>query len=237
MTLSAPVFQLKRRAKLMAREQKIPLATALDRVAQEEGFTHWSLLAARSSGLSSTEATLSRLENGDFALLGARPRQGKTLMGLKLLLQAAREGRRAVLFSLEFTEQTARECLADLGAEPGETTDRLSVVTSEEISSDFIIEYLEDAPSGTIALIDYLQILDQRRSKPDLAVQVRELREFARNRGIILAFLSQIDRSYDPDVKPLPDMSDVRLPNRLDLSLFSKAWFIHGGKVGFQSTA
>ncbi len=236
MTLSAPVFQLKRRARLMAREQKIPLATALDRIAREEGFAHWSLLAARSTGTTSSEATISRLENGDLALLGARPRQGKTLMGLKLLLEAAREGRKAVLFSLEFTETAAREYLARLGVDAGGPTESLSVVTSEEISSKFIIEYLGGAPRGTLALIDYLQILDQRRSNPDLAVQVRELRDFARKRGLILAFLSQIDRSYDPAVKPLPDMSDIRLPNRLDLSVFSKAWFLQDGKVGFQST-
>ncbi|WP_299812717.1 DNA helicase [uncultured Roseibium sp.] len=236
MTLSAPIFQLKRRARLMAREHKIPLATALDRIAREEGFAHWSLLAARSTGTTSSEATISRLENGDLALLGARPRQGKTLMGLKLLLEAAREGRKAVLFSLELTEKTAREYLAKLGADPGGPTEGLSVVTSGEISSEFIIEYLDGVPRGTLALIDYLQILDQRRSNPDLAVQVRELRDFARKRGLILALLSQIDRSYDPAVKPLPDMSDIRLPNRLDLSVFSKAWFLQDGKVGFQST-
>ncbi|POF30160.1 DNA helicase [Roseibium marinum] len=235
MTLSAPVFQLKRRAKLLARQENIPLSTALDRIARQEGFAHWSLLAARLSGHSPSRVTISRLENGDLALLGARPGQGKTLMGLRLLLDAAREGRKAVLFSLEFTEKTAREYLANLGDDPRGPADRLSVVTSEDISSDFIMEYLDSAPSGTIALIDYLQILDQRRSKPDLAVQVRSLRAFARQRGIILAFLSQIDRSYDPGVKPLPDMEDIRLPNRLDLSLFSKAWFLHGGKVRFQS--
>ena len=47
MKLSAPVFQLKRRAKLMARAGNMPLNEALDQIAREEGFTRWSLLSAR----------------------------------------------------------------------------------------------------------------------------------------------------------------------------------------------
>ena len=48
MKLSAPIYQLKRRAKLLSRTDTIPLHQALDRIAQEEGFTAWSLLASRS---------------------------------------------------------------------------------------------------------------------------------------------------------------------------------------------
>ena len=38
MKLSAPVYRLKRRAKVLAREERIPLHEALDRVAMDEGF-------------------------------------------------------------------------------------------------------------------------------------------------------------------------------------------------------
>ncbi|RMB04577.1 hypothetical protein [Eilatimonas milleporae] len=38
MKLSAPVFRLKRRARTLAREEKIPLHQALDRLARREGF-------------------------------------------------------------------------------------------------------------------------------------------------------------------------------------------------------
>ena len=46
MKLSAPIYQLKRNAKRLSREEKIPLHEALDRVAAQEGFGGWSLLAA-----------------------------------------------------------------------------------------------------------------------------------------------------------------------------------------------
>jgi replicative DNA helicase len=107
--------------------------------------------------------------------------------------------------------------------------------TSDLISAGYIAQRLADAPSGTLAVIDYLQLLDQRRETPDLNAQVRALKLFARDRGLILVFISQIDRSFDPSAKPCPDIADIRLPNPLDLSLFSKACFLHEGEVRFQA--
>jgi len=47
MRLSAPIYRLRRQAKLLARKAGIPLNQALDRVAKDEGFQSWSLLVAR----------------------------------------------------------------------------------------------------------------------------------------------------------------------------------------------
>ncbi len=46
MKLSAPLYHLKRKARLLSRSENIPLHQALDRVARQEGFDGWSLLAA-----------------------------------------------------------------------------------------------------------------------------------------------------------------------------------------------
>jgi replicative DNA helicase len=67
--------------------------------------------------------------------------------------------------------------------------------------------------------------------------QVRKLKSFARGRGLILVFISQIDRSYDPSTKPCPDISDIRLPNPLDLSLFNKTCFLNNGEIRFQAAS
>jgi replicative DNA helicase len=85
--------------------------------------------------------------------------------------------------------------------------------------------------------VDYLQLLDQRRENPELMVQVRALKSFARERGLIMVFISQIDRSYDPSKKPCPDMDDVRLPNPVDLTLFNKTCFLNDGEVRFSAAA
>jgi hypothetical protein len=63
------------------------------------------------------------------------------------------------------------------------------------------------------------------------------LQAFARAKGLIFVFISQIDRSYDPAVKSCPDLADIRLPNALDLSLFSKTCFLNNGEVQFRAAA
>ena len=234
MRLSAPVFQLKRRARLLARAEKVALSEALDRVAREEGFAAWSLLASRLARDLPGTTVLSRLADGDLLLLGARPGHGKTLLGLQLLIDAARQGRRAVFFTLEYSEGETQErirFLAGGGKGPG---NRLEIVDSDDVCADLIVRLLAGSPPGSIAVIDYLQILDQQRSKPALPEQLRVLQQFARRSGAILAFITQIDRSYDPKRRPLPDIRDVRLPNPVDLGLFSKACFLHDGAARFQ---
>jgi replicative DNA helicase len=237
MKLSAPIYQLKRRAKLMARDENIPLHTALDRIACEEGFATWSLLSARVATCATASEMLSRLSDGDMFLLGARPGHGKTLLGLWLLLDAIRDGRRGVFFTLEYTKQETHARIRSLKGGTSGVGDALEIVTSDEICADYIMRHLADARRGTVAVIDYLQILDQRRNKPELSEQITSLQKFARKTGIILAFISQIDRSYDPEAKALPDMQDIRLPNKLDVGLFSKACFLHEGKAQFRALA
>jgi replicative DNA helicase len=108
MKLSTSIYQLKRRAKLLARDEDIPLHKALDRIARDEGFAGWSLLSAGVATCATEIEILSRLSDGDMLLLGARPGHGKTLLAIRLLLDAIREGRRGVFFSLEYTEQETR---------------------------------------------------------------------------------------------------------------------------------
>lgn len=237
MTLSAPIYQLKRRAKLSARNEGIPLHMALDRIARGEGFARWSLLSARTATHAPASELLPRLSGGDTLLLAARPGHGKTLLGIRLLLDALRDGRRAVFFTLEYTERETRARIRSLEGETPGLGAALEIVTSDEICAAYIMRHLADAPHGTVAVIDYLQILDQRRDKPELSEQIAALQRFARRTGAILAFISQVDRSYDPLEKPLPDIEDIRLPNKIDVELFSKACFLHGGKAQLRAIA
>ena len=83
-------------------------------------------------------------------------------------------------------------------------------------------------------MIDYLQLLDQQRSTPPLAEQVEVLRDFAQSRRVVLVAVSQVSRGFEGKAEDLPALEDVRLPNPLDLSLFSKACFLHGGQISLQ---
>jgi len=232
MRLSAPIYQLKRQAKLLSRADNIPLHEAQDRVAREQGFATWSLLASRQAMDEPASALLPRLSEGDMLLIGARPGQGKTMLGLQLLRDAVNDGRRAVFFTLEYTEREAKKRIQSLNE--GARGEVPEIVTSDEICADFIVRHLSGAPRGTVAVIDYLQILDQQRSKPELSEQMKVLQVFARYTGVILGFISQIDRSFEPERDAVPSVYDLRLPNPIPVGIFSKSCFLHGGEVRLQ---
>ena len=237
MELSRPIYQLKRSAKLLAREAAIPLHEAQDRIARSEGFASWSLLSARAALASAGEmrppSILPDLGEGDMILLAARPGQGKTLAGLQLLVDAVNAGRRAVFFTLEMTEARTRTLLARIGA--GDAV--LEIVAEDDIDAAFIQRHLAETPAGTVAVVDYLQILDQRRETPPLADQLVALQDFARTSGVSLAFIAQVDRAYDPDTSRLPGFDDLRLPNPVPLDLFAGAFFAHAGHSTLRAMA
>jgi len=237
MKLSAPIYHLKRKAKRLSREEGIPLHEALDRVATMEGFSAWSMLAARAAATTPANKLFPQFQPGDLVLVGARPGQGKTLMSLELAAEAMKSGHRAAFFSLEYTEKDVLDRLRAIGAEPAQFDKLFEVDCSDVISADYIVKQMATAARGTVVVIDYLQLLDQRRENPDLTVQVRALKSFARDKGLIVVFISQIDRSYDPSTKSCPDLGDVRLPNPLDLKLFDKTCFLNKSEVQFRAAS
>lgn len=235
MRLSAPVFRLKRQAKVLARETKIPLHEALDRVARDQGFRSWSHLSASASVHRPASALLAQFRSGDLVLLGARPGHGKTLLGLELAVEAARIGRHSFFFTLEYGDADVVGRLASLGVDLKEIESSFTLDTSDAICADHIIGRMRAASRKSIAVIDYLQLLDQRRRNPELAVQVRALKAFASAANSIIVVISQIDRSFDLQAKRLPGLENVRLPNPLDLTLFTKTCFLHEGEVRLQA--
>ncbi|MBN9220662.1 MAG: AAA family ATPase [Mesorhizobium sp.] len=235
MRLSAPIYHLKRQARLLSRKDGIPLHEALDRMAAQEGFASWGLLAAKAAETKPAGRLLAQMAPGDLVLVGARPGHGKTLMSLELAVEAMKRGRRSVFFSLEYTQGDILDRFRAIGVEPGQFEGRFDFDSSDAICAEYIIKRLASAASGTLVVIDYLQLLDQKRDNPDLMTQVRGLRSFAREKGLILVFIAQIDRSYELSAKPVPDIGDIRLPNPLDLSLFSKTCFLNKGEIRFRA--
>jgi len=246
MTLSAPIFVLKGRAKSLARETGIPLHQALDQIARDEGVAAWSLLMSRhsrdadmsqdASSQDPDERLYQSLEPGDLLLLAARPRQGKTLLGLKLAILAMRSGHPGVFFSLEYNESDIDGRFVGLG-EDRSAFRLFEFDDSDDISADYVIERLATAVPGTMVVIDYLQLLDQKRSNPPVMAQIKQLKAFAAARRLIMVFISQVDRAYDRSDRSRPGLDDVRLPNPLDLSLFDKTCFVACGELIFDSSA
>jgi len=237
MTLSAPIFRLKRKAKLLARSAGVPLHEAQDRIAQEEGFQRWSQLAAHHAKAGLAKNILNKLAAGDLVLFGARRGQGKTALAFELVAEAVKSGRRSIYFSLDETKQDIRERSRSAGIAIDTSTDVFAYDTSEDISAHYIIEKIANPEQGTVIVVDYLQLLDQQRHKPDVSDQVAALSAFAKSTGVIVIFISQIDRRFESSSKTIPDMEDVRLPNPIDLSHFTKTCFFNDGEIRFESAA
>lgn len=235
MKLSAPIPMLKRKARLLARTGDIPLHQALDRVAAEEGFGAWSLLSATSAATRPAGKLFARLAPGDMVLLGARPGQGKTLMGLEVAVEAMKAGNRSTFFTVEYTEKEVLARFRAIGADRAQFGGLFEIDSSDAIDAEHIVRRMAAAPRGTVVVVDYLQLLDQKRETPPLMDQVRMLRSLARDRELIVVMISQIDRTYDPATKSVPDLDDVRLPNPLDLKLFDKACFLSNGEMRIQA--
>ncbi len=237
MRISAPVYRLKRQAKLLSRQNGMPLHKALDQVAVEEGFQSWSHLASYWSHDGPVADVLSQLEPGDLVLLGARPGNGKTLLGLELALKASQLDRKGFFFTLEYNERDVAAHFSTLGIDPSSARNTVLVDASDAVCADHIISRIKHVDEPALAVIDYLQILDQRRSNPGLDDQIRSLRRYMKASGTICAVISQIDRSFDLSGKSMPDASDVRLPNPLDLSLFDGFCFLNDGEVRMDKAA
>ncbi|MEM0921612.1 MAG: DNA helicase [Pseudomonadota bacterium] len=237
MQLSAPIYVLKRKAKLLAREVDIPLHQALDQVAIKEGFQSWSHLVSSSAIERPAQDVLSQLEPGDLLLIAARPGQGKTLLGLELAATASRLGRKGYFFTLDYHERDVSDRLSTIGIDQDSIDETMVIDTSDDVSADHIIDRLKTEKAPVLIVIDYVQLLDQKRSNPSLDDQLKSLRRHVIDSGAICALISQIDRSFDLSGKPMPEISDLRLPNPINVSVFSKLLFLHEGNIQIDRAA
>lgn len=228
---SAPIYRLKQQAKKIARAQNLPLHHALDLIAAQHGFQSWAHLAALAGANKTAKALLKGFQPGDLFLIGARPGQGKTKLALKLAVEAMRAGQGAVFFSLEWTENRLLQFLTKHGGCTPEQAKSVQIDVSDEISADYIAGRLDDVPAGFVAIVDYLQLLDRNREKPGLQAQLQILKQFSNSKNVRLAFLSQIDRRFELSRKSVPDFSDIRLPNPIDVSIFDHGCFLQSGEV------
>lgn len=231
MIFTLPIFRLKRIAKQLSRKKGIPLHKALDAIAQQQGVQSWSLLAERHAHDKQYMSLMSEFHEGDLILLGGRPGHGKTQLSLRFLLEAAVTKRPGFFFTLEYTQDDLVDVLESMNLRPSDLGENFTFHGSDEISADYIERSLASVKRGSLVIVDYLQLLDQRRINSELADQLKSLKRFARTNGITFIMLSQIDRFADRSNDRIPSISDVRLPNPLDLSVFDRFCFLSNGKA------
>lgn len=231
MKLSAPIYRLKREARQLARRQTLPLHAALDRLAAREGYDSWGHLAGSWQARRPAEVLAERLLPGNLLALAARPGEGKTVLGLEILAEAARKGRPAVFFSSECTEAAIRNSIRESGIDLSAVANPPAFDLADCVSARHVITKLRSFPAETLAVIDYLQVMDQLRSEAPLGEQVSALKAFAVEHKSTIVLLSQVHRSFEQTTKDLPDFKDLRTSNPLDLCLFDLGCFLHGGQL------
>ena len=234
MRLSTPIHRLKREAKERAKSASLPLHAALDLVAGEQGYDRWSLLASHYEKSSPAAGLVAQLRPGELVLIAARPGRGKTLLALECAIEAARSGEASLVFSLDYTGEQVLQRLRQLGASP-QTIAGIAVDCTETISAGSIAAKLAEVAAPALVVVDYLQLLDQRRSEPPLHQQIVSLRAAAARSATRMLFVAQIDRSFEGSGRPVPELSDIRLPNPLDLSLFDSAWLLGDSKMAVRT--
>lgn len=237
MRLSSPIYKLKRRAKLLARDTNIRLHEALNQIAAKEGYKDWSHLASSYAKATPAKDIMRVIGSGDMVLIGARPGHGKTLLALELAALSEKFNRSGYVFTLDYNEMDVWDRIEELGLNPKGSAHRIVVDTSDDICAGYIIGRLSNSAEDALIVVDYMQLLDQRRRNPPLDDQVRALKTFATKQGAIVLVLSQIDRAFELSSNCLPSINDIRLPNPVDLSLFDKRCFLHDGEVQMEFAA
>lgn len=234
--MSTPISRLKSEARKLSRAEGIPLHEALDRIARREGFATWSLLSSQDRRPDDVGVVLRGIDEGDMVLVAARPGHGKTRLCLELVGRALGQGARCAVFSFELTRAQLVRHFGALSVELEAHQERFHFDNSDEIHAGSISSALEDAAPGTWVVVDYLQLLDQRRSNPPVQEQVTELARVARERRLRMLLISQIDKRFEEeDAREMPGLADVRMPNPVDLGVFTKSCFLHRGQLVFGS--
>lgn len=235
MKISNPIYVLRRQAKELKRRQDVSLSEALNQVASREGFDSWSLLMSKSQSVFPTKysETLGFLNDGDLVLVAARPGVGKTTFSIGLFAQAIEEERpRGFCFTLvesppqlerRIARYSAKFANAQANGTGEEDAEPYLLSYSNDICAEYIIsESRHQLEPGSLIIVDYLQLLSEKRTHPPLQEQVEQLKKFASEVGCIILFICQLDRQVESRTNQKPPLEDIRLPNPLDLGLFNK---------------
>lgn len=234
MKLSAPIYVLKNQAKLLKKSKSITQAEALNEIAIREGYTSWSLLMCKFENiLPQAYSEISDFLNpGDLVIIGSRPGFGKTTFCVGLFVQVIKKRlSKNYFFSLSETHMKIADTIASYDESIGEDTNIFELNYSNEICASYIIEYTKNQiKRGSLIVVDYLQLLDEKRDNPSLEEQIVSLKKFAKENGVIIIFISQIDRKVEYTPSKKPSVLDLRLPNPLNLNHFNKILLLHKNK-------
>lgn len=192
------------------------------------------------TGFDALDALLGGFEQGDLVIVAARPSMGKTAFALQAGLAAARAKYGTALVSLEMTtpQLVLRMLAADGKIETGRmksghiTHSDWYVIAAKTGELEVLPIALNDSPEQTVAVmrsqlrqltsrmplglvvVDYLQLIPESGDEPNREREIssitRSLKLLAKEMGVCVMALSQLNRRCDERTDKRPLMSDLR---------------------------
>ena len=231
MKLSAPIHVLKSQAKSLKKTELTTMTEALDKIANQEGFSTWSLLQSKGSEVfpKSYDEILNFFNGGDLVLIGARPSYGKTSFTIGLFVKAIQQKRsKSYYFTLAETHKDVAGRIGIYDKQIGQDDNLFELNYSNDICADYIIKHTKDGiGDNSVIVIDYLQLLDEKRINEPLQDQIEKLKSYAKEKNCIMIFISQVNREIEYKNDRRPCIDDIRLPNPLDINLLNKIIFLY----------
>lgn len=209
-------------------------ASCLEHLARHELARQRGGRPILSTGLADLDRALGGgLEMGEFVVIGGRPSQGKTAVGLQILDNLAEGGLKTAFISEEMTPEKigarslkrltslpeadwvdhAKEIRAALASHFGGRTP--TVVTNSLGRTSLVIAEIErlHRTQGLDAVcVDYVQLLKGRGQGEfeQITDSIRELKTMTTRLGIITLALGQLNRESSKRPDPTPRLTDLK---------------------------
>jgi replicative DNA helicase len=208
--------------------------------ALEERRRRGNMLGGLSTGLVDLDRILDGLHPGDLVIIAGRPSMGKTVLGTDFARSCADAGKRAMVFSMEMPRrQLITRLVAGIARVPmnnlrdgrldDRDMDRITVALGNPVMERLIIDdegsltvsalrakARREARDGlSLIVVDYLQLMqsdarnDQNRND-ELSTVSRGLKTLAKELGIPIVALAQLNRGVEQRDNKRPRLSDLR---------------------------
>jgi len=192
------------------------------------------------SGFTKFDEMTSGMQRGELLILAGRPSMGKTILGMNMAVNAAREGHSVGIFSLEMSaEQLVLRMLSSESKIPHQKIRNASITSEEWLeltnTAGRLAEakiFIDDSPSLSILelrakarklkaksdinllVIDYLQLIHgsgrHENRTQEISEISRSLKALAKELSIPILALSQLSRQLESRMDKRPQLSDLR---------------------------
>lgn len=198
------IQSLKQSAKLLASTKNIQLSQALDLVANEYGFTHWTLFLKyfKSIRINNIESLWQSFLPGEMILLSAPEGAGKMSLALNVAAYAAKKYESVKYFSMHVNASCIIERLNKI-VDPNLVGDWLTrqYLTVEERSFEqkTLIEEIQNNKPGGLLIIDYLQAIKSHDGTDPYHDFLQKIKLIAQQHASRVLILSQINEESSVD--------------------------------------